>query len=79
MKDRTYFKIGLFVLASCGGIDCRTFISSAPTRSAATRFWMETYIDESVQGLNIGSEVLHRGVTHRPGQKNHLCPAGIPR
>jgi paraquat-inducible protein B len=57
----TYFKIGLFVLG-CVGI---LLVGLAWLSSSAFRgepVLVETYIDESVQGLSVGSAVMHRGV-----------------
>jgi hypothetical protein len=56
-----HFKIGAFVLGSVVlviagmvAIGTRTFHKDV--------IWMETYINESVQGLNEGSALMHRGV-----------------
>lgn len=61
-QNATYFKIGIFVLvglaALIGGI---LYINADVVRGDAVL--IETYIDESVQGLGIGSSVLYRGVT----------------
>lgn len=62
MEDsRTYFKIGLFILAGMaaliGGI---LYINADVIRGEAVL--VETCLDESVQGLSVGSQVLYRGV-----------------
>lgn len=60
-NNRTYFKIGLFILAglaaAIGGI---LYINADVIRGEA--LLIETYLDESVQGLTVGSPVLYRGV-----------------
>lgn len=62
MKQKaTYFKVGLFVLAcSAGLVAGLLYVSADVLRGEVVR--VETYIDESVQGLSVGSTVLHRGV-----------------
>jgi len=61
-QNATYFKIGIFVLiglaALVGGL---LYINADVVRGDAVL--VETYIDESVQGLGVGSSVLYRGVT----------------
>jgi paraquat-inducible protein B len=61
-QNATYFKIGVFILiglaALIGGI---LYINADVMRGQAVL--IETYIDESVQGLGVGSSVLYRGVT----------------
>ncbi len=62
MRQRSsYFKVGLFVLL-CGAalIAGLLYVSADTLRGEVIR--VETYIDESVQGLSVGSAVLHRGV-----------------
>ncbi|MCE5184581.1 MAG: MlaD family protein [Planctomycetaceae bacterium] len=60
-SNRTYFKIGVFLLAALaaliGGI---LYINADVIRGEA--LIIETYLDESVQGLGVGSSVLYRGV-----------------
>lgn len=60
-ESRTYFKIGIFILAGLaaliGGI---LYINADVIRGEAVL--VETYLDESVQGLGVGSQVLYRGV-----------------
>ncbi len=57
----TYYRIGLFVTFSflllVGGL----MLLGAGSFFRKT-IWMETYFDESVQGLDVGSAVKHRGV-----------------
>ena len=62
MKQKTtYFKVGLFVLLCAAGLVVGLLYVGADTlRGEVVR--VETYIDESVQGLSVGSTVLHRGV-----------------
>lgn len=62
MKSKsTYYRIGLFVTFSflllVGGL-----ILLGAGSLFRKNIWMETYFDESVQGLDIGSAVKHRGV-----------------
>ena len=56
-----YFKIGLFVLISVG-----IFIAALMLLGAGELFqehyYLETYFDESVQGVEVGTPVKHRGV-----------------
>lgn len=61
MNRANYFKIGLFIMTSL------TLIVAGIVVLGAGAFFqdyilMETYIDESVQGLDIGSPIKHRGV-----------------
>lgn len=60
-KNGTYFKIGLFVICGCAVLITGLLFVSAD-KLGKDAILIETYIDESVQGLSIGSEVLHRGV-----------------
>jgi ABC-type transporter Mla subunit MlaD len=62
MKQKeTYFKVGLFVLLCAAGLVAGLlFVGADVLRGEVVR--VETYIDESVQGLSVGSAVLHRGV-----------------
>ncbi|TGN07031.1 MlaD family protein [Leptospira ilyithenensis] len=59
--NMSYFKVGVFVLASFFAL-----IGFVITFTAGALFQrsikLETYFDESVQGLDIGSPVKHRGV-----------------
>ena len=60
MKKR-YFKIGIFVLSTIV-----LLVAGVMTLSFANlgekKVFLETYIDESVLGLNVGSPVMQRGV-----------------
>lgn len=62
MKQKaTYFKVGLFVLVCAAGLVAGLlYVGADVLRGEVVR--VETYIDESVQGLSVGSAVLHRGV-----------------
>ena len=56
-----YFKLGLFVIGGMlAGIAVLLVIGSG--RWFQPRFTIETYFNESVQGLDIGSKVKYRGV-----------------
>ncbi len=55
----SYFKIGLFVIAAVATIIAAVIILAMRERGGIK---LETYMDESVQGLNIGSPVTYRGV-----------------
>lgn len=56
-----YFKLGLFVIgAVAAGIAVLLIVGSG--RWFQPRFTIETYFNESVQGLDIGSKVKYRGV-----------------
>ena len=64
-KNGTYFKIGLFTLGICAVLIAGILFVSADTLGRDS-ILVETYLDESVQGLSVGSDVLHR-CHHRPG------------
>jgi paraquat-inducible protein B len=56
-----YFKLGLFTIAAIGaGIAVLLIIGTG--RWLKPRVTMETYFNESVQGLDIGSKMKYRGV-----------------
>ncbi len=56
-----YFAVGLFVLVSCAlGLVGIVAISSDALRSP--EYFIETYVDESVQGIDIGTPFKFRGV-----------------
>jgi len=56
-----YFKIGLFVI-STSALLVAGLIAVGAGIVVRDRIEIETYIDESVQGLSIGSSVMQRGV-----------------
>jgi len=60
-QKSTYFKVGLFVLLCAAALIAGLLFVGADT-IGGKRLYVETYIDESVQGLSVGSAVLHRGV-----------------
>jgi phospholipid/cholesterol/gamma-HCH transport system substrate-binding protein/paraquat-inducible protein B len=61
MNNLSYFKIGLFVIsATIIGVIGIVVLGVGTILQKKT--WLETYIDESVQGLDIGSPVKFRGV-----------------
>jgi ABC-type transporter Mla subunit MlaD len=61
-RDTNYFKLGLFVIgAVIAGIIVLTIIGTG--RWLKPRTTIETYFNESVQGLDIGSKMKYRGVT----------------
>src|SRR4051812_34792140 len=56
-----YFKLGLFVIgAVAAGVAVLLIIGTG--RWLKPRVTMETYFNESVQGLDIGSKMKYRGV-----------------
>jgi ABC-type transporter Mla subunit MlaD len=60
-RDANYFKLGLFVIgAVVAGIMVLTIIGSG--RWFRPRTTIETYFNESVQGLDLGSKMKYRGV-----------------
>jgi ABC-type transporter Mla subunit MlaD len=58
----TYFKLGAFVLAGTAVIVGAVIVLGAGT-FMRTKVYAETYMDESVQGLDVGAPVKFRGVT----------------
>ena len=61
MNQLSYFKIGLFVIAASAIAVVGVILLGVGTVFQKTKL-IETYIDESVQGLDIGSAVKFRGV-----------------
>jgi ABC-type transporter Mla subunit MlaD len=60
-RDTNYFKLGLFVIgAVIAGIVVLTIIGTG--RWLHPRTTIETYFNESVQGLDLGSKLKYRGV-----------------
>jgi ABC-type transporter Mla subunit MlaD len=61
-RNANYFKLGLFVIgAVIAGILVLTIIGTG--RWFRPRTTIETYFNESVQGLDLGSKMKYRGVT----------------
>ena len=61
-RDANYFKLGLFVIGAVfAGIVVLTIIGTG--RWLKPRTTIETYFNESVQGLDLGSKMKYRGVT----------------
>lgn len=58
-----YFKLGLFVLVAVALFVAIVLIVGSGGFFSGSRIRMETYFNESVQGLDIGSKVKYRGVT----------------
>jgi len=56
-----YFRLGLFVLI-CIGIGIAIIMMLGVFNSLEPKVLVETYADESVQGLDVGSKVKYRGV-----------------
>lgn len=56
-----YFKLGLFILAAIA-IALAMVLAFGASRIFQSTVALETYIDDSVQGLDIGSKVRYRGV-----------------
>ena len=76
-KNGTYFKIGLFVIGICAVLIAGILFISADTLRGDT-ILMETYINESVQGLSVGSDVLYRGVNVGRVKKITFAPLEYP-
>jgi phospholipid/cholesterol/gamma-HCH transport system substrate-binding protein/paraquat-inducible protein B len=76
-SDAHYFRIGVFVIVVMilliGG---SLLVSSDVFRG--DRFLIETYIDESVQGLGVGTSLLHRGVAIGRIEKVTFVPQEYP-
>ena len=61
MEKLSYFKIGLFVIAAIV-VGVIGVVVLGAGRVFQKKALVETYIDESVQGLDVGSPVKFRGV-----------------
>lgn len=72
-----YFKIGLFVLL-CVTVLVVGLISINADAIHGHAILMETYINESVQGLKVGSALMHRGVDIGRVKKITFVPAEYP-
>ncbi|RKY09163.1 MAG: hypothetical protein DRP66_02900 [Planctomycetota bacterium] len=72
-----YFKIGVFIIVVFAILAVGIIVLSA---GALTRdpLLLETYIDESVQGLSVGSSVYHRGVRLGTVKQITFLPTGYP-
>lgn len=62
MNTSRYFKLGLFVLTGMGLL-LAAILALGASRLLAKRVPAETLMDESVDGLEVGSPVKYRGVT----------------
>lgn len=60
-RKANYFRIGVFVLTTVGALVAGTVILSARA-FVKDVFYIETYVDQSVQGLSVGSPLTQRGV-----------------
>ncbi len=72
-----YFKIGVFMIAVFAILAVGIIILSAGALTRDTLL-LETYIDESVQGLSVGSSVYHRGVRIGTVKQITFLPMGYP-
>ena len=61
MSSANYFKIGLFVIGASALVIIGVIVLGAGT-VFRQYIPLETYVDESVQGLEIGSPIKHRGI-----------------
>lgn len=78
MKSNThYFRIGLFVLIILALLTTGLILVSSDIFTGG-RFLVETYIDESVQGLGVGTVLLHRGVNIGRIEKVTFVPRVYP-
>ena len=58
-----YFKLGLFVIGAMVALaSCSSLIIGIGTLVPVEASSIETYFNESVQGLDVGSKVKYRGV-----------------
>jgi phospholipid/cholesterol/gamma-HCH transport system substrate-binding protein/paraquat-inducible protein B len=78
MKSNThYFRIGLFVIVVMILLISGSLLVSSDV-FRGDRFLVETYIDESVQGLGVGTALLHRGVAIGRIEKVTFVPQEYP-
>lgn len=73
-----YFKIGVFVIGATVILIAGIIVLSAGVLTRESLLF-ETYIDESVQGLSVGSSVLHRGVQIGTVKQITFLPMGYAR
>lgn len=59
--EQNYFKLGVFVLGA-GAILVAGIVVLGTAQLFEKRFKVETYVDESIQGLDVGAPVKYRGV-----------------
>jgi paraquat-inducible protein B len=76
-QKETYFKVGLFVLLCTAGLVAGLMFIGTDVLGKKVVL-VETYIDESVQGLNVGSAVLHRGVNIGQVERITFVPIEYP-
>jgi phospholipid/cholesterol/gamma-HCH transport system substrate-binding protein/paraquat-inducible protein B len=72
-----YFRIGLFVIVVLILLIAGVLLVSSDV-FRGNRFLVETYIDESVQGLGVGTALLHRGVAIGRIEKVTFVPQEYP-
>ncbi len=72
-----YLKIGVFVIAAVAIVLAGIITLSAGILTRDTLL-LETYMDESVQGLSVGSPVLYRGVQIGTVRRITFLPTGYP-
>ena len=60
-RNPDYFKLGLFVISALG-LAAAFLIAFGAGEFLKKEFIVETYFDESVQGLDVGSEVKYKGI-----------------
>jgi ABC-type transporter Mla subunit MlaD len=73
-----YFRIGLFVIVILILLTLGLLLVSTDVFKG-DRFLVETYIDESVQGLGVGTALLHRGVAIGRIEKVTFVPQEYPK
>jgi phospholipid/cholesterol/gamma-HCH transport system substrate-binding protein/paraquat-inducible protein B len=60
-SERKYFKIGIFVLGAVAFLTVAVAALGAGSMFAKT-YRLETYLDETIEGLDVGSPVKYRGI-----------------
>ena len=61
-KEIRYFKVGLFVIASTALLIVAILFFGA-AKYLEPKIYVESYFNESIQGLEVGSPVKYRGIT----------------
>lgn len=74
----TYFMVGIFVLV-CLGVLIAGIIYISADKMTGDAIRVETYIDESVQGLSVGSAVMWRGVNIGRVERITFVPVEYPQ